>query len=226
MNAILFGSIGSIVESSEIQRQAFNQAFEQHDLGWNWSKQSYAKMLEDSGGRNRIANYAKAKNADVDVDAIYQAKCKNFEKLMQDGNLQPRPGVVEIIGRAKKEGIKLGFVTSTSKENRALTMDAVNESISESDFDVIVDLSVTEDRKPLPTCYEVALEKLGCSAMDALAIENNADGLTSANEAGIRCIVVAGEFNEHHVYKDAHLRMDELNVDVVFDQFDAKSFAG
>ena len=226
MNAILFGSIGSIVESSEIQRQAFNQAFEQHGLDWNWSKQAYAEMLEDSGGRKRIANYARKNNADVDVDAIYEAKCKNFEKLMKEGNLQPRSGVVEIIERAKKEGIKLGFVTSTSTKNRALTMDAVKDSICESDFDVVVDLSVTEDRKPLPTCYEVALEKLGCSVADALAIENNADGLTAANGAGIRCIVVAGEFNEHHVYKDAHLKMDSLDADKVFDQLDATSFAG
>ena len=225
MNAILFGSIGSIVESSEIQRQAFNQAFEQQGLDWNWSKQEYAALLEDSGGRNRIATYAKAKGDDVDVDAIYQAKCKNFEKLMSEGKHQARPGVVEIIERAKKAGVKLGFVTSTSKENRDLTMDAVKDSICESDFDVVIDLSVVEDRKPLPTCYNAALEKLGCSVTDALAIENNADGLTAANQAGIRCIVVAGRFNEHHVYKDAHLRMDDLDVDKVFDQLDAKSFA-
>ena len=226
MNAILFGSIGSIVESSEIQRQAFNQAFQQHGLDWDWSKQAYAELLEDSGGRNRIAKYARENNADVDVDAIYKSKCENFEKLMKEGNLQPRPGVVEVIERAKKEGVKLGFVTSTSKENRKLTMDAVKDSIRESDFDVVVDLSVTEDRKPLPTCYEVALEKLGCSVTDALAIENNSDGLDSANKAGIRCIVVAGEFNNHHVYSEAHLRMDSLGVDEVFKQFDATSFAG
>ena len=225
MNAVLFGSIGSIVESSEIQRQAFNLAFEQHGLDWNWSKQEYAELLESSGGRHRIANQASAKNTEADVDAIYESKCKNFEKLMKEGSHQPRPGVLEIIERAKKEGIKLGFVTSTSKDNRELTMEAVKDSISESDFDVVVDLSVTEDRKPLPTCYTLALEKLGCSAMDALAIENNADGLTSAHQAGIRCIVVAGEFNEHHVYKDAHLRMDDLDVNKVFDQLDATSFA-
>ena len=225
MNAILFGSIGSIIESSEIQRQAFNKAFEQHGLDWSWSTQEYADLLKNSGGRQRVTDYASAKGADVDVDAIYEAKCENFKKMMNEGDHQPLPGVVETIQRAKKEGIKLGFVTSTTKENRALVMDAVKDSISESDFDVVVDLSVVEDRKPLPTCYEVALEKLGCAAMDALAIENNADGLSAANAAGILCIVVAGEFNAHHIYKNAHLRMESLDANSVFDQLDT-TFAG
>ena len=221
MNAILFGSIGSIVETSEIQRQAFNEAFQQNGLDWKWSKKEYADLLENSGGRKRVATYASEKNADVDVDAIYKAKCENFEKLMKQGEHNPRPGVVEIIQRAKKERIKLGFVTSTTKENRELIMNAVKDSIRESDFDVVVDLSVVEDRKPLPTCFEVALEKLGCTAMDALAIEDNVDGMAAANAAGIRCVVVAGEFNDHHVYKDAHLKMDNLDVDKVFGQMDA-----
>ena len=220
MNAILFGSIGSIVETSEIQRQAFNQAFQQNGLDWNWSTKEYADLLKNSGGRKRLATYASAKNAEVDIDAIYQAKCKNFETLMKDGNYKPRSGVVEIIQRAKKEGIKLGFVTSTTKKNRELIINAVKDSIRETDFDVVIDLSVVEDRKPLPTCFEVALEKLGCTATDALAIEDNVDGVASANAAGIRCIVVAGEFNGHHVYQEAHLRMDRLDADTVFGQLD------
>ena len=225
MSAILFGSIGSLVESSEVQRQAFNQAFKQQGLDWEWSEQEYSELLEKSGGRQRIADFAAAKGDDVDVDAIYKAKCDNFKKMMSEGSHEPRPGVVEIIQRAKKDGIKLGFVTSTSKDNRSLIMDAVKDSICESDFDVVVDLSVVDDRKPLPTCYEVALERLGCSVTDALAIENNVDGMKAANAADIRCIVVAGEFNAHHVYQNAHLKMDSLDADAVFEQLDAK-FAG
>ena len=218
MNAILFGSIGSIVECSEVQRNAFNEAFKQHGLDWNWSKQEYADLLKDSGGKQRITDYASEIKVEVDVDAIYQSKCENFKKMMKEGTHKPRPGVVDIIDRARKENVKVGLVTSTTKENRVLVLDAVKDSISESDFDAVIDLSVVEDRKPSPACYEAALKLLNCSAMDALAIENNADGLTAARAADIRCIVVAGEFNEHHIYKDAHLKMDSLEVDAVFDQ--------
>jgi len=35
--AILFGSIGTIVETSELQLKSFNQAFSEAGLDWNWS---------------------------------------------------------------------------------------------------------------------------------------------------------------------------------------------
>ena len=52
--ALLFGSIGSIVETSEIQRKSFNKAFKQYGLDWNWNKDEYQKLLSKSGGKDRI----------------------------------------------------------------------------------------------------------------------------------------------------------------------------
>ncbi len=54
MKAIIFGSIGSVVETSELQRSAFNIAFKQHGLNWHWSQPEYQAMLRSSGGENRI----------------------------------------------------------------------------------------------------------------------------------------------------------------------------
>jgi hypothetical protein len=41
MSAILFGSIGPIADTSELQRQAFNQAFQAHGLDWCWHREEY-----------------------------------------------------------------------------------------------------------------------------------------------------------------------------------------
>ena len=49
--ALLFGSIGSIVETSEIQRKSFNKAFKQYGLDWNWTKREYQYLLSKSGGK-------------------------------------------------------------------------------------------------------------------------------------------------------------------------------
>jgi len=46
MKSILFGSIGVLVESSEIQRKAFNKAFKEFGLDWYWNVANYIKMLE------------------------------------------------------------------------------------------------------------------------------------------------------------------------------------
>ncbi|MEC7496587.1 MAG: haloacid dehalogenase, partial [Pseudomonadota bacterium] len=36
MRALIFGSIGVLVETSELQRQAYNAAFAAHRLDWHW----------------------------------------------------------------------------------------------------------------------------------------------------------------------------------------------
>ena len=54
MPAILFGSIGTIADTSELQRQAFNKAFALHNLEWQWSRTEYISLLEKSGGTCRI----------------------------------------------------------------------------------------------------------------------------------------------------------------------------
>ena len=54
MKAVIFGSIGTLVETSDIQRQSFNQAFKTLDLDWYWDKDNYKKLLKKSGGANRV----------------------------------------------------------------------------------------------------------------------------------------------------------------------------
>ena len=47
MKAIIFGSIGTLVETSDIQRQSFNQAFKEIGLDWYWDKNNYKNLLKN-----------------------------------------------------------------------------------------------------------------------------------------------------------------------------------
>ena len=53
--ALLFGSIGSIVETSDIQRKSFNKAFKKYGLDWNLTKREYLSLLNKSGGKDSIS---------------------------------------------------------------------------------------------------------------------------------------------------------------------------
>src|SRR5579875_2388832 len=67
MTAVLFGSIGTLADTSELQREAFNEAFREHGLDWNWSRDEYRELLRDSGGAKRIAAYAQERGDTVDA---------------------------------------------------------------------------------------------------------------------------------------------------------------
>ena len=56
--AVLFGSIGTIIETSEIQRQSFNDAFKEIGLDWFWNETEYKNLLQKSGGTKRIEGFA------------------------------------------------------------------------------------------------------------------------------------------------------------------------
>ena len=56
IKAVLFGSIGTIIETSDIQRNCFNQAFQKVGLNWYWSKKIYKSMLKKPGGKKELGN--------------------------------------------------------------------------------------------------------------------------------------------------------------------------
>ena len=60
VKAILFGGIGTLLETSEIQRMAFNEAFDRCGLDWHWDRDAYLDMLAIPGGVQRILRYAEA----------------------------------------------------------------------------------------------------------------------------------------------------------------------
>ena len=74
---MLFGSIGTLVETSEIQRKSFNEAFKKKGLDWYWTKEEYIKLLNKSGGSDRIKEYAKKKNTKVNPKKLRDLKTDN-----------------------------------------------------------------------------------------------------------------------------------------------------
>ena len=91
--ALLFGSIGSIVETSEIQRKSFNKAFKEYGLDWNWTKREYLSLLNKSGGKDRISKYAKMKKIKVNSVYLRNLKTKIFNNYLKRNQLKLRSGV-------------------------------------------------------------------------------------------------------------------------------------
>jgi beta-phosphoglucomutase-like phosphatase (HAD superfamily) len=85
VKAIMFGSIGTLVETSNLQRRAFNRAFKDAGLSWNWTINTYKRLLTTSGGRDRIQNYASKRGIDVDANHLHQRKTEIFGAMTESG---------------------------------------------------------------------------------------------------------------------------------------------
>jgi HAD superfamily hydrolase (TIGR01509 family) len=213
MSAILFGSISTIADTSELQRQAFNQAFKAHGLDWDWSREEYLAMLEKSGGKNRIADYADSIGQTVDAKAIHRSKSEFFQNSLTKSQVKPRLGVVETIQGAKSQGLKVAFVTTTSQENISMLMAALQPSIQVTDFDLILNDSSVDRPKPDKAAYTFALERLGEKSDDCIAIEDNLNGVESAIAAGLDCVAFPNENTARHDFKIANHLVDRLDFE-------------
>ena len=210
--AILFGSIGTIVETSELQRRSFNQAFAEAGLDWNWSPDEYQMLLAKSGGCDRIENYAVQRGVDVDVKQLHRQKTKIFHSLMDKETTLLRPGVASLISYALDKSLLLAFVTNTSKVNINAVFYALGDQIKRNDFSFIGNDKMVSNPKPSPDIYLKALSELHLDAKDCIAIEDSEISMQSALEAGIQCIGFPGANTQGNDFSGAEFVTDHLSA--------------
>ena len=212
--ALLFGSIGTIVETSEIQRKSFNKAFKNVGLNWNWTKKEYKNLLNKSGGKNRILKYSKRKKITINPDHIRKVKTKIFNNYLKKIKLKLRPGVKKIIKLSKKKKIKLALVSSTSTNNINSIFFSLREDLNKKDFSFIGNSKLVRNPKPYPDIYELALKKLKFKAEECIAIEDSQESLNSANRAKIKCLIFPGDFHRTKKFDGALKRINFLNKNI------------
>jgi HAD superfamily hydrolase (TIGR01509 family) len=211
MPAVLFGSIGTLADTSELQRDAFNRAFAAAGLDWHWNQEDYARLLRDSGGQQRIAAYADTVGDTVDAAAVHRAKSEFFQESLTPDAVKPRAGVVETIEESRRDGYQVALVTTTSRENLEALGRALRPHVDLEGFDLLVDRSEVEHPKPEPDAYRYALAQLGAETDRSVAIEDNVGGVASAVSAGLTCVAFPGENNAGHDFDQADRRLDHLS---------------
>ena len=205
--AILFGAIGTLTETSDMQRRAFNAAFRDAGLDWAWGREQYLELLKAPGGAARVRDYAEAKGVEVDAEAIHRAKEAHFRALAEKEGLELRPGVSDVIARARELGVKLGFVTTTGPDTVDLILEGLSDAINRRDFAYISDRDMVTEGKPSAEVYRLALAHLGLSAADVVAIEDTPESAKSPVAARIPCIGFPGEAARGRIFPDAVLHV-------------------
>ena len=212
--ALLFGSIGTIVETSEIQRKSFNSAFRISGLKWNWTKEIYKNLLNKSGGEERILRYAKQTKTNVNSKNIRKLKTKIFNRYLKKNKLKLRPGVKEIIKYSKKNQIKLALVTSTTLDNINSIFFCLRENLNKKDFNFIGNSTLVKKPKPSAKIYKLALKKLRLSPKECIAIEDTQESLNSATKAKLKCFIFPGKFHRSKKFNGAFKEINKINKNI------------
>ena len=214
MKAIIFGSIGTLVETSDIQRQSFNHAFKEIGLDWYWDKNNYKNLLKKSGGRNRVEYFANINQNTVDSKKIRELKTQYFNRYLNSNYINPREGVLDVIKYAKLNNIKIGLASTTTIENIDAIFTTLKDKIIKTDFNFIGNSELIKKVKPYPDIYFEALKKLSVKDNECIAIEDSVESALSANKARIDCIAFPGLFHMDDDFSFCKKCLNKLDISI------------
>lgn len=218
LKAIIFDMDGTLADTEEIHRQAFNLAFAEFRLPWQWSPDEYRELLAISGGRERIRSDLQARKVSVGgpralwrrAEAIHVRKSEIYRELLVGGSIRLRPGVERLIGEALRTRIRLAVATSSSRSNlEALISNTLGPDAMRW-FRAIVTCDIVEDKKPSPAVYQFALAELGLEPECCVAIEDTRNGNLAALAAGLRTVITTHAYTRDSDFKGASLVVDSL----------------
>lgn len=218
--AIIFDVDGTLAETEETHREAFNRAFRGAGLDWSWDRDLYRKLLAVTGGKERIRYFiedfrgpgAPADDLDGFIRELHAGKTAAYTSMVRDGELELRPGVRAVIELARQQGYRLGIATTTTPANVDALLAANFGAAGDDLFDVICAGDSVPSKKPAPDVYLRALEELGLPAERCIAIEDSRNGLLSSCAAGIATIVTPGLYTHGDDFGEAALVIDSLEL--------------
>ena len=199
LSALIFDVDGTLADTEQAgHRVAFNRAFDEEGLPWQWGEPLYSDLLKVAGGKERLRFYCRRfdpgflarPDAEAIISRLYATKTRHYAALLRGGQVTLLPGVERLIGEARQAGLQLAVATTTHPDNVAVLLEATLGPGAFKWFDAVVAGDQVPTKKPAPDAYLAVLERLALPAADCVALEDSGIGVAAAVAAGIPTIAV------------------------------------
>ena len=218
IEAIIFDVDGTLADTEEAHRVAFNEAFRKHRLPWNWSREDYRELLKTTGGKERMSAYIDGLGMRGSerawlvglIPELHAEKTRLYTAFVAEGGVPLRPGVEALLDEAEAAGCRLAIASTTSAANIDALLAATLGPRGLDRFALIACGDQVRRKKPAPDIYTLALANLGLEPERAIAVEDSANGLRSAQAAGLWTVVTPTFWSEGSDLSAADLLRDKL----------------
>jgi HAD superfamily hydrolase (TIGR01509 family) len=230
MKALIFDCDGVLADTErDGHRVAFNKAFAAKGLEIEWGVDLYGKLLEVSGGKERMRHYfdqygwpEDVSDRDVLIKELHKLKTDFFMQIIESGELPLRPGIARIVDEAIAANVTLA-VCSTSHERAVnLVVERLLGTDRKTKFSEILAGDVVSKKKPDPEIYNLASQKLNLKPSECVVVEDSRNGMLAAKAAKMHCIVTTNGYTEDEDFEEADLVVSELgdepNVQVTLEK--------
>ncbi|MBI3692786.1 MAG: HAD family hydrolase [Mycolicibacterium aromaticivorans] len=179
--AVLFDIDGTLVDSNYLHIHAWQQAF--HEVGLPVQAWHIHRSI-GMDGSTLVEELSDSADDDV------QKRLKDFHTRHYEASadlLTALPGARELLQRVADLGLQVVLATSAPENELAMLRKTLNcdELVS-----AITSSEDVEEAKPRPDIVNVALEKAGVSAQQAVFIGDTVWDVEASARAGVPCIAV------------------------------------
>jgi HAD superfamily hydrolase (TIGR01509 family) len=219
LQALLFDVDGTLADTErDGHRPAFNAAFREYGLDWNWDAALYGKLLTITGGKERMKYYVEAFRPDYTkptsfdelVATLHKAKTRHYTTMLAEGNIPMRAGVKRLLEEARFAGIRLAVATTTTPDNVTALLEHSLGKGSTDWFEVIAAGDIVPAKKPAPDIYVWTLEQMKLAPEDCLAFEDSENGIRASRGAGLRTLITINDYTRDHDFSGAAVVLSDL----------------
>ncbi len=218
LEAVIFDVDGTLADTEEAHRQAFNVTFKEFGLRWHWDVELYVELLAVAGGKERLAHYCRcvdpARLARADgpdfIARLHRRKTRVYERRVEMGEVPVRPGVVRLIRELIEADIRLAIATTTSRSNVDVLLATTLADLPPDCFEVIGAGEQATAKKPAPDIYRWVLDRMKLPGVDCLAIEDSRNGVRAALGAGIPVLVTESAWTRRDDFTGAVAVLPDL----------------
>ncbi|MGL6162598.1 HAD family hydrolase [Microbulbifer sp.] len=208
IKAILFDHDGTLVDSEPAHFRIWRKVLSGY--GVDLSEQQYRDHYAGVPSRANAVDMVSRFSIEAEPDSLAREKVLAMSDFISRTAFPLMPGTRETVRRFHALGLQLAIVTGSGQE--VVTATTRTHSLL-SLFATVVSGDDVQRNKPHPDGYLLAMQRLGLSAKECLAVEDTEAGLNAATEAGIDCLVVPNDMSTHHDFSRARekfARMDEV----------------
>ncbi|CAI5496255.1 unnamed protein product [Closterium sp. Naga37s-1] len=234
VRALVFDCDGVILESEDLHRRAYNAAFAHFAIRCpgekavvDWTTEFYDVLQNKIGGGKPKMRWYFNKNGwphssflpappatdaekDVLIDTLQDWKTEKYQQMIGSGQVPVRPGVLELMDEARQRGLLVAVCSAATKSSVVFTLTSLLGKERFERLDCFLAGDDVPKKKPDPTIYKIAAQRLGVPPSSCLVVEDSVIGLQAALGAGMLCVITYTPSTKSQDFTGAVTAFDDL----------------